>query len=130
MVVWEKGTSGNIGHFNIYRQTYQEGFFTKIGEVPYSSFSTYIDTVANPIVMAYKELPNCESANMQIAMGGRLDILEFARSSNYRLARFLDKEFKTKAMTIPPSYPLYMSYETKGTIGDVSLRHAAVAAGF
>ena len=32
-------------------------------------------------------------------------------------------------MTVPPSYPLHMSYETKGTIGDVSLRHAAVAAG-
>jgi len=81
------------------------------------------------VVLAYKELSNCESENMQIAMGGRLDILEFARSSNYRLARFLEREFKAKAMTVPASYPLYMSYETKGTVGDVSLRHAAVAAG-
>ena len=81
------------------------------------------------VVLAYKELSNCESENMQIAMGGRLDGLEFARSSNYRVARFLEREFKAKAMTVPPSYPLYMSYETKGTLGDVSLRHAAVAAG-
>ncbi len=81
------------------------------------------------VVLAYKELPNCESENMQIAMGGRLDILEFARSCNYKLSRFLDREFKVKAMTIPASYPLMMSYETRGTVGDVSLRHAAVAAG-
>src|SRR4030043_1646454 len=81
------------------------------------------------VVLAYQELSNCESENMQIAMGGRLDILEFARSSNYRMARFLEREFKAKAMTVPPSYPLYMSYETRGTVGDVSLRHAAVAAG-
>jgi epoxyqueuosine reductase QueG len=81
------------------------------------------------VVLAYKTLSNCESENMQIAMGGRLDEMEFARSSNYRVARFLEKEFKAKAMTVPPSYPLYMSYETKGTVGDVSLRHAAVAAG-
>ena len=81
------------------------------------------------VVLAYKSLSNLESANMQIAMGGRLDELEFARSCNYRAARFLDREFKAKAMTVPPSYPLYMSYETKGTLGEVSLRHAAVAAG-
>ena len=81
------------------------------------------------VVLAYKTLSNCESENMQIAMGGRLDEMEFARSSNYRVARFLENELKAKAMTVPPSYPLYMSLETKGTIGDFSLRHAAIAAG-
>ncbi len=81
------------------------------------------------VVLAYKELSNCESENMQIATGGRLDTLEFARSSNYRVARFLERECKATAMTVPPSYPLHMSYETKGTVGDVSLRHAAIAAG-
>ncbi len=81
------------------------------------------------VVLAFKALSNCESNNMQIAMGGRLDEIEFGRSSNYRVARFIERELKGKAMTVPPSYPLQMSYETKGTIGDVSLRHAAVAAG-
>ncbi|MCX8118648.1 MAG: 4Fe-4S binding protein [Desulfobacterota bacterium] len=85
--------------------------------------------VRSIVVLAHKALSNCESGNMQIAMGGRLDEIEFARSTNYRLARFLEKELKAKAMTVPPSYPLYMSDETKGTIGDVSLRHAAIAAG-
>lgn len=81
------------------------------------------------VVMAYKELSTCESPNMQIAMNGRLDVMEFSRSSNYKLARFLEREFKAKAMTVPVSYPMEMSINTGGAIGDVSLRHAAVAAG-
>jgi epoxyqueuosine reductase QueG len=85
--------------------------------------------VKSLVVLAYQELSNCESENMQIAMGGRLDVLEFARSSNYRVARFLEREFKAKVMTVPASYPLHLSYETWGTMGDVSLRHAAIAAG-
>lgn len=32
-------------------------------------------------------------------------------------------------MAVPASYPLEMSMETMGSIGDVSLRHAAIAAG-
>ncbi len=85
--------------------------------------------VKSLVVLAYKELSNCESQNMQIAMSGRMDIMEFSRSCNYKVARFLEREFNTKAMSVAPSYPLKMSYETKGTIGDVSLRHAAIAAG-
>ena len=81
------------------------------------------------IVMAYKELSSCESPNMQVAMNGRLDVMEFSRSCNYKLARFLEKKFNAKAMSIGVSYPLEMSSTTKGAIGDVSLRHAAVAAG-
>ena len=69
------------------------------------------------VVLAHQSLSNLESDNMQIAMGGRLDEFEFVRSCNYRMARFLEREFKAKAMTVPPSYPLYISYETKGTLG-------------
>lgn len=81
------------------------------------------------IIMAFQELDNCESENMQIAYGGRMDLLEFARSCNYHLARFVQRKFQGKAVTIPLSYPLDMSLQTKGAIADVSLRHAAVAAG-
>lgn len=81
------------------------------------------------VVMAYKELFTCESPNMQIAMNGRLDVMEFSRSCNYKLARFLEKEFAAKAMSVSVSYPMEMSFQTKGAIGDVSMRHAAVAAG-
>jgi epoxyqueuosine reductase len=78
------------------------------------------------IVLAYKELSNCDSPNKQVAINGRLDLIEFSHSCNYRLARFLEKEFDARAMTVPYSFPIDMS---KGGIAEVSLRHAAVAAG-
>ncbi|WP_025323847.1 4Fe-4S binding protein [Deferrisoma camini] len=81
------------------------------------------------VVLAYRELSSCESPNPQIAMAGRLEVMEFARSCNYRLARHLESACGARAVTVPPSYPLEMSAETKGAVGDVSLRHAAVAAG-
>ncbi len=81
------------------------------------------------VVLAYRELSTCDSENPQIAMNGRLDVMEFSRSCNYRLARFLEAECGGRAITVPVSYPLEMSEETKGAVGDVSLRHAAVAAG-
>jgi epoxyqueuosine reductase QueG len=81
------------------------------------------------VVMAYHELDNCESENKQIAFSGRLDVMEFSRSCNYKMTRFLQREMKAKAMSVPASYPMQMSFETKGAVGEVSLRHAAVAAG-
>jgi epoxyqueuosine reductase QueG len=80
------------------------------------------------VVLAHGELSTCESPSPQIAMNGRLDVMEFSRSANYRVARFLERA-GAKAMTVPASYPLEMSEATKGSIGEVSLRHAAVAAG-
>jgi len=53
-IVWNKTTGQHLSHFNIYKQTYQENVFTKIGQVPYASFSTFVDTTTNPIVMAQK----------------------------------------------------------------------------
>ena len=85
--------------------------------------------VASLVVLAYRELSSCESDCMQIAMNGRLDLMEFSRSCNYRLARFSEKEFGARAMTVAVSYPLPMDLETQGAVADVSLRHAAVAAG-
>jgi len=81
------------------------------------------------VVLAYKEPSSCESNNMQIAMNGRLDVLEFSRSCNYKMVRFIENMFNAKAMSVPASYPLEMSYETMGSIGDVSLRHCAVLSG-
>ena len=81
------------------------------------------------VLMAYRELASCESPDMFIAQNGRYDLMEFARGCNYRLARFLDREYGARAMTVPVSYPMEMSRATRGTVGQVSLRHAAVAAG-
>jgi epoxyqueuosine reductase len=45
-----------------------------------------------------------------------------------RLGRFLEEHGHRAAMTVPAS-PIEMSSETKGLLGDISLRHAAVGAG-
>jgi epoxyqueuosine reductase QueG len=81
------------------------------------------------VVLAYSELSNCESLSPQIAMNGRLDLMAFLRSCNYQMARYLELELNAKAMSVPATFPMEMARETKGLIGDVSLRHAAVAAG-
>ncbi|MGE5389609.1 MAG: 4Fe-4S binding protein [Deltaproteobacteria bacterium] len=91
--------------------------------------NTIFPEVRSMVVMAIREMSHVESDNPRIAMNGRLDVMEHARSINYSMARFLEKECGAKAMTVPGSYPLEMSTKTMGVIADVSLRHAAVAAG-
>jgi len=81
------------------------------------------------VVMAFKEGSSCESPSDSLRMNGRLDLMEFSRSCNYKLIRFLDREFKSEAISVPVSYPLDMGSKTMGLIGEVSLRHAALAAG-
>jgi hypothetical protein len=54
MIVWNKVTGPHLSHFNIYKQTASENVYSKIAQVPYNSFSTYVDTTTNPIVMAQK----------------------------------------------------------------------------
>jgi epoxyqueuosine reductase len=78
------------------------------------------------VVLAYKEPANCDSPSKPLAINGRLDLIEFSRSCSYRLARFLEREYDARAMTVPYSFPIDIS---KRGIGEVSLRHAAVAAG-
>jgi len=85
--------------------------------------------VKSLVVMAFKEPSSCDSANPQVAMSGRLDLMSFSRSCNYKMVRYLEREFGCTAMAAPVSYPLEMSAETMGMVGDVSLRHAAIAAG-
>jgi epoxyqueuosine reductase len=85
--------------------------------------------VASIVVMAYRELSTCESGCMQIAMNGRLDLMDHSRGVNYRLASFIERELGGRAMTVPVSYPLPMSASTQGAVADVSTRHAAAAAG-
>lgn len=81
------------------------------------------------IVMAQREMSHVMSPSPQIAMAGRMDVMEFARHCTFQLARFLEKQCNANAMSVPLSYPLRMTSETMGVIGEVSLRHAAVAAG-
>jgi epoxyqueuosine reductase QueG len=99
-----------------------------------SKLSPKIETIfpkaKSMVVMAFKELSNCESDNKRIAMGGRLDIMEFMKSCNYKLTRFMERDCQVKAMSTPLSYPLNMTPEARfGLVADFSQRHAAIAAG-
>jgi epoxyqueuosine reductase QueG len=91
---------------------------------------TIFPAVKSLVVLAYREASHCESDNMRIAMGGRLGLRDFMKSSTYRITRFLERECGARAMMISDSYPLNYSPESKfGLIADFSHRHAAVAAG-
>ncbi len=82
------------------------------------------------IVMVMREMSHCESPNPQIAMSGRIDIMEFGRHCTFSLGRYIETKCGGKAMGIPLSYPLEMDpAKNKGVVADISLRHAAVAAG-
>jgi len=81
------------------------------------------------VITAFKEGCSCESPSDSLRMNSRLDLMEFTRSCNYKLVRFLDRELGSKAISVPVSYPLDMGSKTMGLIGEVSLRHAALAAG-
>lgn len=81
-------------------------------------------------VMGFREIHGAvESDFTRVAMMCRMGSMEIALNATFRLALFLEKETGTKAVPIAASYPLEMSRETMGSVGDVSLRHAAVAAG-
>ncbi len=65
-VVWNKYPGLHISHYNVYKQTTHEGSFIKIGQVPFASFSTFVDTTTNPIMIAQKyELSATDSTNSE-----------------------------------------------------------------
>lgn len=81
------------------------------------------------IVLAFRELSACDSPSPQMAMNARLDLMEFSRSACYRVARFVESQCASPAMTVSVSYPMDFRTPGKRGIAEVSLRHAAVAAG-
>ena len=89
---------------------------------------TFLSPTKSVIVLIFKELSSCESPSMSAAMNGRMDVMSFERSCSYRLARFLEKEFKARIASMPYSYPMEIS-KTRPALADFSQRHAAVAAG-
>lgn len=92
--------------------------------------STILPGVRSIIVMGYREITGAvESENPRISMCSRMGGMELAMKNNYLIARFMENQFQAKAAPAPVSYPLNMGPEVLGLTGDVSLRHAAVAAG-
>lgn len=80
------------------------------------------------IVLAYKVLSSCESPSVSVALNGYLDLGAFAKSSSYRVARFLESKYGAKVANIPLSIPFEI-HNDRRAVADFSQRHAAVAAG-
>lgn len=81
------------------------------------------------MVLAFQQLDNYESENIQIASVGNKLISDFANSCTYKIARFVKQKFKAKVMSIPSLSPVNLNTETRLPFADVSLRHLAVTAG-
>ncbi len=54
IVIWEKPLTAGIAAYNIYRESNIAGTYNLIGSQTYASFSTFIDTVANPLQQPYR----------------------------------------------------------------------------
>lgn len=91
---------------------------------------TVMPQVKSLIVLGYREIDGAlDSNNDRTSLATRLGAMDFSKANNYRLARFIENEFNARAAAVNFSYPLDMNPPGMGLIGDVSLRHAAVAAG-
>ena len=91
---------------------------------------TILPSVKSLVVLGYREINGAvESENTRVSFAARMGNMELALKNNYLMARYIEDYFEARAAPVPASYPLDMGPEVKGFVGDVSLRHAAVAAG-
>jgi len=89
-----------------------------------------LPTVKSMVVVGYRELDgSVESANTRTCMSGRMAIMELSQKNVYLLGRYVEDKYHVKTAPVLLSYPLDMGPGVMGLIGDISLRHAAVAAG-
>ena len=89
-----------------------------------------LPTVKSLVVIAYRELDgSVESANTRTCMSGRMALMEFSQKNVYMLGRYVEDKYHVKTAPVLISYPLDMGPGVMGMIGDISLRHAAIAAG-
>ena len=70
-----------------------------------------------------------DSKNPRINMAGRMAVMDTSKSHLYLMAKYVETKFKVRASPVLSSYPLDMEAPALGLRGDLSLRHAAVAAG-
>jgi epoxyqueuosine reductase len=91
---------------------------------------TLLPGVRSIIVLAFKELHGgLESPIGRLSMMNRLCSMDASKSAVYSLGRRIESNLKAKTAPVLFSYPLDMSAPVMGLVGDLSLRHAAVAAG-
>jgi len=81
------------------------------------------------VVLAFQQLDHSESENMQIASLGHKITSEFANTSTYKIARFMKQKFNAKVIPVPTQNLVNMNPKINSPVADISLRHAAFAAG-
>ena len=88
-----------------------------------------LPTAKSVIIFALKHSDAAlDSPLMRISIADTLTIYHELSRIGYRLSRFLEKS-GSLAATVHPAYPVEMTAETRGLVGDFSLRHAAASAG-
>lgn len=91
---------------------------------------TILPNVKSIVVLGHRMIDGAlDSKNARINMAARMGVMDVSKHHLYLLARFIEDKFGVKAAPVLSSYPLDMEAPVMGLIGDVSLRHAAVAAG-
>ena len=81
------------------------------------------------IVLAYREPDGAlNSPVARISMAARLAVMDLSKRNNLIVTKFIEDQFEAEAAFVLVSYPLD-NQNTKGQLSDISLRHAAVAAG-
>ena len=92
--------------------------------------NTILAGVESIIVLGYREVHGAiESKNPRISMSARMGSMELSQKNSYLMARHVELRYGKKAAPVLFSYPLNMGPGVMGLTGDLSLRHAAVAAG-
>lgn len=91
---------------------------------------TILPGIRSMIVMGFRELDGGLASDIgRISMHSRLGQMDLTKSCTFRMAKALENRFKVKAAPILASYPLNMAAPYMGLVADISLRHAALAAG-
>jgi epoxyqueuosine reductase QueG len=91
---------------------------------------TIMPGIRSMIVLAFRELDGGLSSDVgRISMHSRMGQMDLTKSCTFRTAKAVEDRFKVKAAPIMASYPLNMAAPYMGLVADISLRHAAVAAG-
>ncbi len=91
---------------------------------------TLLPGIRSMVVMGFREINGSLASDTgRISMHSRLGQMELTQSCTFHMAKALEDRYKRKAAPIMASYPLNMAAPYMGLVADVSLRHAAVAAG-
>jgi len=91
---------------------------------------TILPEIRSMVVMGFRELDGPLASEIgRISMHGRIGQMDLTRSCTFRMAKALEDLYRVKAAPILASYPLNMAAPYMGLVADISLRHAAVAAG-